>query len=470
MSQTVVLGASPAGLSAAYELVSNGCDTTLLEPTGEVGGLARTVQHNGYCIDLGGGGLSTQLDGVWLLWQKLLKDEAVSVAVRSCIHYNHRLYNYPLSVTNALKHLGPIDVTLTGLSYIKAWLGSQQTQTVEAATAKDWLVDRFGSHLSRLFFEPYLEKVWGMGCDRLAPICAEHATRDMSLARAAIAAITPDLSSASSSRADASSTTQAIVDYPSFGAGSVWKNCQTLIAELGATVALNTEIVRVEHANYRVTNVVAKRGDQTFSYPVSQVVSSLPVSELVTLLDAPTAVMNAAHQLRHRHLIVVAVVVDAAALFPEQWIYVHQPDVHVSRIQNFKNWSAAMVPDADKTCLGMAYFCDEGDALWTMDSSKLVQLARQELVELGLVLDPGQIESGTALRQEHAYPQQYSDTFQHLAVVQDYLDSFENLQSIGRNGLHRYADLEDCMMSGLVAAQKVLKKVQVDPSQVRVSV
>ncbi|MEO1620807.1 MAG: FAD-dependent oxidoreductase [Cyanobacteria bacterium J06632_3] len=462
MFHTVILGSDPSGLSAAYDLSKHNCDVTVLEAGNTLGGLYRTENHQGYRIDLCPQGFSTDSPLVWQLWNALVSEASIPVEVRSLIHYNHRLYNYPLSFTNALKHIGPIDATRIGLSYLKAWLsfqqtGAQQTQQPEQKateeTAKAWLTRHFGAHLSQLFFEPYLAKVWGVGCDRLAATCAQQAT--LSILRKAI-------------RRQRSTAAY----YPTLGMGSLWESCQAAISQSNSSqtnppqansrIALDTKVVRIEHTGHRITRVVAKRGtdsnlmDQLIERPVDQLISSLPLLELTELLEAPANVVHAAQQLHYRHLIVVAVIVDTATLFPEHTIYVHQPNVNVARIQNFKNWSPAMVPDSRKTCLGMGYFCDAEDSLWTLSDAELSRMAAEELIELGLVQHPKQIKPCKVARQRNAYPVERSNTVQHLATVQNYLARFENLQSIGRNGEHQYAGLDYCLMSGLRASNKIL--------------
>lgn len=444
--QTVVLGADPAGLTAAYELTRFGTSAiTVLEPSGYIGGLARTKNYHEYRIDLGGGALSTQTKSVWKLWESLLPEESVSLKVRSRIHYRHRLFEHPLTLTNSLKHLGPIDVGRAGISYFTNWFLAQQQQTAEAASADEWLTRRFGAHISGLFFKPYLEKVWGRPCHQLAASCAQQALRDRksnSLLHATLEALVGNQDHA--------------LHYPKKGAGSPWKNCADKIEQAGHRVALNAQIIHIEHADYRIQTVIATDGQQLFTRSIKHLISSLPLPQLIKLLNAPPEVSKAANQLKHRHIVQVALVIKVANLFPEHWIYLHHPHVKASRIQNFKNWSTDAVADPNKTCLGVTYFCDETDALWQQSEAELIAQAKQELIELGLVLDAAQIETGIVIKQANAYPILTLQVDQNRAVVQSYLDKFENLQTIGRNGLHHYAGLESCILSGQQSAEAIL--------------
>jgi len=467
VSHTVVIGADPAGLTAAYELSKREHDVTLLSANDAVGGLFRTEHYQGYCIDLGVGGFSTQEAPVQQLWDELVGEESVEVEVRSLIHFHHRLFKYPLSATNAFKHLGPIDIALTGISHVTNWLASQPAPIAEAQTSKAWIDRRFGPHFNRTFFEPYFEKVWGLSTCQLAPEVARQSLtkpggKDGTLVRLLIdTAITP--------------ATQSVT-YPRQGYSHTWNKCKALIEQAGATLAPSTKVIKLEHTGethsshqrgHRITQVIATAGENIQTIPVNHLVCSLPLPELVTCLDAPATVQTAAQQLKYRHLIQVALVLEVADLFYEQSIYINSQEVLVSRIHNFKNWSADTVPNSQTTCLGLTYLCDETDTLWEMDSPHLIQLASQELVKLGLIESFGIIESGTVMRQPQAYPIHTTQTFQHLAVVQNYLEGFENLQTVGRCGLHRFAPLDNYMLSGQQAAENILSKRSGQPSHTR---
>ena len=450
MSHTVVIGAGPAGLTTAYELLKRRQaqhSVTLLEASDDVGGSFRTQDYCGYRIDLEIGGFSTQDGYVQQIWDELVGEDCVEVEVRSLIHYRHRLFKYPLSATNAFKHLGPIDIARSGISYLASWMSQQQALAVAASTSEAWVSERFGPHFSRIFFDPYFEKIWGTPASQLAPSVARHALarpsgRDSTLMQSLIDA--------------AVESPAQKVAYPTLGNGQVWKKCKGLTEQAGATFALNTRVIKLVHDGDRVMQAIVTAGENIQTIPIEHLVSSLPLAELVTCLSASDAVQASARCLRYRHIVQVALVLDVAELLGEQSLYVNHPEVLVGRIQNFKNWSLAMVPDADKTCLGLTYFCDETDATWQMDDASLVQLAGQELVELGLIESSDLIASGIAIRQPCAYPVHTVSTLHHLAIVQDYLSGFTNLQTLGRQGLHRYAKLDEHLLNGKRAAENIL--------------
>ena len=461
VSRTVVIGAGPAGLVTAYELAKNGQQATVLEQSDKVGGISRTETYKGYRFDIGGHRFFTKVGEVQTLWKEILGDDFIQVPRMSRIYYRHRFFDYPLSVTNALKNLGPIDSTLIVLSYIKARTQAKLNPEAEAENFEEWVIERFGSRLYRTFFKSYTEKVWGIPCDKIQAEWAAQRIKGLSLSKAVINAMF------------GSNDTKTLIkefDYPVLGPGMMWEKCRSLIEETeetGSAVAMNTRAVRIERTGSRIDRVIAQKavktgiettGTETFELTGDSFVSSMPVSALVRLLNppAPPAVIKAADGLKYRDFLIVPIVVNIKSLFPDNWIYIHSPDFKVGRIQNFKNWSQAMVPDLSKTCLGMEYFCSEGDDVWELDDAGLIRLASEEIVGLGLVPDVSFVEDGTVIRQKKAYPVYDGSYREHLAVLQDFIEGFENLQTVGRNGMHRYNNQDHSMLTGLLAAKNIL--------------
>lgn len=453
VSRTVVIGAGPAGLVAAYELVKHGQQATVLEQSDKVGGISRTETYKGYRFDIGGHRFFTKVDEVQALWQEILGDDFIQVPRMSRIYYRNRFFDYPLSITNTLKNLGPIDSAWIVLSYLKARTQAKLNPEVEAENFEEWVTERFGFRLYHTFFKSYTEKVWGIPCDKIQAEWAAQRIKGLSLSKAVINAMF------------GSNDTKTLIkefDYPVLGPGMMWEKCQSLIEETGSVVAMNTRAVRIEHTGNRIDRVIAqkatKTGTQTFELTGDSFVSSMPVSALVKRLDppAPPAVIEAANGLKYRDFLIVPIVVNVKSLFPDNWIYIHSPDFKVGRIQNFKNWSEAMVPDLSKTCLGMEYFCSEGDDVWEMDDAGLIRLASEEVVGLGLISDVSLVEDGTVIRQKKAYPVYDGDYRKHLAILQDFIEGFENLQTVGRNGMHRYNNQDHSMLTGLLAAKNIL--------------
>jgi protoporphyrinogen oxidase len=247
-------------------------------------------------------------------------------------------------------------------------------------------------------------------------------------------------------------------DYPRLGPGMMWERCQQLVEEQGSPVYLNTNVIKVEREGNRVTAIVTEQDGKITRLTGDHFINSMPVSALLHRLDPlpPDEVLQAARGLKYRDFLIVSLIVKRKDLFPDNWLYIHSPEFQVGRIQNFKNWSPEMVPDADKSCLGMEYFCSEGDALWEMDDQALIQLATAEVIRLNLGVAPGDVEDGVVIRQHKAYPVYDGEYRQHLQVLQDYLQSFENLQTVGRNGMHRYNNQDHSMLSAMLAVRNIL--------------
>ncbi len=447
-NSAVVIGAGPAGLTAAYELSKNGIQPTVIELADKVGGISRTETYKGYRFDIGGHRFFTKIVDVQRIWKEILGDEFIQVPRLSRIYYRNKFFNYPLSMTNTLKNLGVVDSVLIGLSYIKSAIQTT-LKPREAENFEDWVSDRFGKRLFNTFFKTYTEKVWGMPCKEIQAEWAAQRIKGLSLRKAVTDAIFGS--------SDAKTLIKEF-DYPLYGPGQMWERCTEIIEGNGSEVLMETRVSRVEHDGQKIMKVVAHQGDKTFEVEAEQFISSMPVTALARCMDPapPQAVVDASKALKYRDFLIVSIIVDQEDLFPDNWIYIHSPDFKVGRIQNFKNWSPAMVPDASKTCLGMEYFCSEGDDIWSMTDEELIALASQEIQGLGLMEKGVKVEDGTVIRQRKAYPVYDADYKGHLQVVRDYLAGFENLQTVGRNGMHRYNNQDHSMMSGLLAAKNLL--------------
>lgn len=445
----IIIGGGPAGLTSGYELMKNGVGSIVLEKSDKVGGISRTETYRGYRFDIGGHRFFTKVGEVQTVWKEILGDDFIQVPRLSRIYYDGKFYDYPLSLLKTLRNLGPIRSVLILISYLKAKLRKKLNPSFEAETFEDWVIDCFGERLYRIFFKTYTEKVWGIPCNQIRADWAAQRIKNMSLKRAVINAVF------------GSQNAKSLIkefDYPRLGPGMMWERCQEILEDNGSSVHLNTEVVRVEHENKRVTKVVARQGDREFDLYGDHFINSMPVSLLMHRLDPlpPEEVMTAARGLKYRDFLIVSLIVNRSSLFPDNWLYIHSPEFKVGRIQNFKNWSPAMVPEADKTCLGMEYFCSEGDDLWEMRDTDLIELASKEIVRLDLGVHDGDVVDGCVIRQRKAYPVYDGEYRQHLQVLQDYVRTFENMQTVGRNGMHRYNNQDHSMLTALLAAKNIL--------------
>lgn len=445
----VIIGGGPDGLTAGYELMKHDVQSIVLEKADKVGGISRTETYKGYRFDIGGHRFFTKVGEVQAIWQEILQDDLIQTPRLSRIYYDDKFYDYPLALGKTLKNLGPLRSTAILVSYLKAKVQKILRLRPKPETFEDWVTDCFGWCLYQTFFKTYTEKVWGIPCNQIRADWAAQRIKNLSLKEAVLNALFGSKNSKSLIKT---------FDYPRLGPGMMWERCQDLLEAKGCPVQLNTEVIRVEREGTRITKIVAKKGEDTFALTADHFINSMPVSLLMHRLDPPPppAVMAAARGLKYRDFLIVSLIIDRDHLFPDNWLYIHSPEFRVGRIQNFKNWSTEMVPDSSKTCLGMEYFCSEGDDLWEMSNAQLIELASEEILRLHLGVQPGDVIDGCVIRQYKAYPVYDGEYRQHLQVLQDYVESFENLQTVGRNGMHRYNNQDHSMLTALLAAKNIL--------------
>jgi protoporphyrinogen oxidase len=442
--RAVIVGAGPAGLAAAYELVKRNVRPVLLEMGDKPGGIARTEHYKGYRFDIGGHRFFTKNESIMALWKRVLDQGFLRVPRISRIYYEGRFLDYPLNFFNALVRMGPAESALILLSYLRA----QIRPFPEENTFEQWVSNRFGHRLYEKFFAPYTAKLWGVPCHQIPADWARQRIKGLSLTRA--------LSDALFGNQKAKSLIHEFF-YPEKGPGMMWEAFHKEIEERGGHIRFGTKVTGLIHGNGRITGIKCQAGEGLFEMPVEHIISSAPINELVAMFDGrvPEAVLNAANTLSHRDLILVVLVLEEDALFPDQWIYIHSPGFKVGRIQNFKNWSPQMVADPHGTTLGMEYFCSKDDALSTMSDEELSALAVSELDRLGLGKN-NRITDSFVVRQPKAYPV-YDDGYrERVRIIRRFLETFENLQTIGRNGMHHYNNMDHSMLTGILAARNVL--------------
>jgi len=439
-----IVGAGPAGLTAAYELVKQGIIPVVLEKGDKVGGIARTETYKGYRFDIGGHRFYTKVAAVQQLWQEVLGNEFIKVPRLSRIFYRGKFFNYPISAFNTLFNLGIIESTLIILSYLKVRIWPLPEET----TFEQWVINRFGERLYKTFFKTYTEKVWGIPCTEIQADWAAQRIKGLSLTTAIINALF------------GSNDTKTLIkefDYPALGPGMMWEKFAEAVENKDGKVYLDTKVISFEREGNKIKSITAEQNGELVQYSADNFITSMPISALIARLkpQPPEEVLHAARSLKYRDFLIVALIVDRKDLFPDNWIYIHSPEVKVGRIQNFKNWSAALVPDVSKTCLGMEYFCSVGDEIWEMSDTELVELATRELVGLGLATT-ADVEDGVVIRQLKAYPVYDGEYRGHLQVLEGFLKGIENLQTIGRNGMHRYNNQDHSMLTGMLAARNIL--------------
>jgi len=440
----VVVGAGPAGLTAGWELHRAGVDFVVLEMDREVGGLSRTVRHGGHRFDIGGHRFLTKVPAVERMWAEVLGSELVRRDRRSRILYRGRYLDYPLRMGTVLRGLGPVFGARAALSFAAARAAPRRPER----SMEDWVTNRFGAFLYRTFFKTYTEKVWGIPCAEIGAEWAAQRIRGLSFGRA-LAAMLPGGTRGIKSLAES-------FHYPRLGPGQMWEAVAERLAAPGR-LRLGTRVVAVRHAGGRVRAVAARDEAGETTTAASHLVSSMPLRELVEALDPPppAAVLRAARSLRYRDFVTVALVLDRPALFPDQWLYIHDPALRVGRIQNYGNWSPDMVGEPERSVLGLEYFCFEGDGLWTLSDEEMVALARREVRALGIAAGAA-VREGVVVRMRHAYPVYDRGHAERLAVIRGWLAGLANLHPVGRNGLHRYNNQDHSMLTAMLAVRNIL--------------
>ncbi len=455
MPATVVVGAGPAGLTAAYELVRRGQPVTVLEADDSVGGISRTVERDGWRFDIGGHRFFTKVRAVEELWHQILADEDFLLRPRlSRIYYGGKFYDYPIRPLNALRNLGLLEAAACMASYAAAKI----RPPTDRRSLEGYVVACYGRRLYRHFFETYSEKVWGVPAAALSADWGAQRIKGMSLLQAVWE---PTRRRLPGGRRRAQDQVTSLIEqfhYPKLGPGMMWERCRDLVIAGGGTVITSAPVVRLLRDPAGVTEV-AYRGACGVEHvmPAAHVVSSMPLSSLVAAVDppAPPEVVSAAASLRYRDFLTVALVVPESRGFPDNWIYVHQPGVRVGRVQNFGQWSPHMVHDG-LTCLGMEYFVFEGDDLWSASDDELVAMATAELQTIELA-GPGDVAAGYVVRMPKAYPV-YDETYQQsVAVVRKWLESdVPNVHPVGRNGMHRYNNQDHSMVTAMLTIENIL--------------
>jgi protoporphyrinogen oxidase len=464
--RTLVVGAGPAGLTAAYELTKRGAPVTVVEGDSIVGGISRTAERDGWRFDIGGHRFFTKVPEVEALWHEVLPAEDFLLRPRiSRIFYDGKLYDYPLKASNALRNLGMVEAVKCVLSYLWARIRPPRDES----DYESWLVARFGWRLYRTFFKTYTEKVWGVPVHEMPSDWAAQRIKTLSLSGAVANALLP--------RRNQKDITSLIEEfqYPRLGPGMMWERCAELVTQRGGELVLETKVRSIQHeAGRGVTGVTAvvtggygpgagaketQRGDLGAErhFTCDELISTMALSSLVRAMDppAPNRVQVAAKALKYRDFLTVALVVPESAGFPDNWIYIHSPDVRVGRIQNFRSWSPYLVKDG-RACLGLEYFVFEGDETWTLPDGELVALAIKELAHLGLVL-PDQVEQGYVVRMPKAYPYYDRDYASNVQVIRDWLaTAVPNVHPVGRNGMHRYNNADHSMMTAMLTVQNIL--------------
>jgi len=453
--KAVIIGAGPAGLTAAYELSKQGQSVVVLESDPEyVGGISRTVSYHGYRFDIGGHRFFSKSREVEDLWTEILGGDMLQRPRSSKIYYRGEFYSYPLKPFEALSKLGFLESTLCVFSFLAARL----KPTRNPRSFEDWVVNQFGKRLFRIFFKTYTEKVWGMSCKEISADWAAQRIKGLSLGSAIKNALLPKRQPK-----DRTQVVKTLIDtfrYPRFGPGMMWESCAKRVRSFGGEVLLARNVVGCHHdPQSKVWTVSARTPDgRVEEYRGEHVISSMPIRQLVAEMEPrlPEVARRSAASLRYRDFLTVGLILRERNRFSDNWIYIHDSSVKMGRVQNYKSWSPEMVPDPNYCCYGLEYFCFEGDGLWTAHDADLIAMAKKELEEVRLAV-AGDVVDGCVIRQRKAYPVYDDDYKRHVEVIRQALDVHcPNLHLVGRNGMHKYNNQDHAMMTALLAARNIL--------------
>lgn len=454
-TNAAIIGAGPAGLTAAYLLSKNNVDVTVLEADPVyVGGISRTATYKGFHFDIGGHRFFSKSKAVEDFWMEILPNDMLDRPRSSRIFYGGKFFAYPLKAFEALTKLGVFKSILCVLSWLKARLFPVKNPN----NFEDWVSNQFGKRLFNTFFKSYTEKVWGMSCKEISADWAAQRIKGLSLGSAIKNALLPQRQSK-----DKTKIIKTLINsfkYPRKGPGMMWEACAEKTKEMGGQIEMGSKVTGCVYDEKSETWQLRyqDRHGNTQSIEAEHVISSAPMRELARGLMPPMSerAIEAAGSLKYRDFLTVMLILKERNMFDDNWIYIHDPSVQVGRIQNFRSWSPEMVPDPDKACYGLEYFCFEHDGLWDSSDAELIELAKKELLQIGLAQE-GDVMDGCVVRQKKAYPVYDDDYAKHVATVRDEIEErYPNLHLVGRNGMHKYNNQDHAMMTAMLCVENIL--------------
>jgi protoporphyrinogen oxidase len=439
-----IIGAGPAGLTAAYRLQQLGAEVVVFEAAPLVGGMGRSIDLWGQRVDIGPHRFFTsdpRVDGVW---QDVVGDAFGVVRRKTRIYYRRRFFDYPLRPGNVVANLGPVDVVRCLWSYLREQARRSRPDGPRSSF-EDWVVQHFGRRLFEMFFKSYTEKLWGIPCTELDSDFAAQRIKGFSLGHSVLAAF-----------GLGRTRFRTLVDefrHPKAGSGYTWERMASRITAGGGTIRLSSPVAKIMSSGRHVTGIETTGGD---AWDFDHVVSSMPLTLLVTrLADIPPDVLDAVQRLRFRNTILVYLKVESSSLFPDQWVYIHAEDVAVGRVTNFRNWVPELYGGETATILALEFWCYDDDAIWRETDAALIDLAMREIRSVGLVADEA-IAAGHVVRVPRSYPVYARGYGETLAPVITFLRSYDNLWPIGRYGSFKYNNQDHSMLMGLLAAENIV--------------
>ncbi len=447
--RVAVIGAGPAGLTAAYLLAKNQHEVIVFESDPKyVGGISRTEKYKGYHFDIGGHRFFSKSKEIEDFWTEILGDEMLDRPRSSRIYYNNKFFSYPLVAMEALQKLGVVESALCVASYLQAKAAPVKNPT----NFEDWVTNQFGKRLFNIFFKTYTEKVWGIPCNQISADWAAQRIKGLSLSSAIRNALIKPKQGSGKGK-----MIKTLIDtfrYPKHGPGQMWEVCADKTKAFGGEVRMNSKVTGLTTMNDKWhVQLEGAPAETDFDY----VISTTPMRYLIPRINPalPKASIDASQGLKYRDFLTVVIILkEEEDAFDDNWIYIHDPSVKVGRVQNFKSWSPYMVPDSSMACYGLEYFCFEGDGMWTSSDADLLELAKKEMEQIGLA-KAKQITDGYVVRQPKAYPVYDHAYSQNIDVVREGLKEYPGLYLVGRNGMHKYNNQDHSMMTAMLAVKNI---------------
>ena len=450
-----IIGAGPAGLTAAYYLTKEAPSVLVVEKDPDyVGGICRTIRHDGFLFDIGGHRFFSKSREIVELWHEILPDDFIERPRLSRIYYKGKYFSYPLRALEAFSNLGPV----TSIACILSYLHARSFPIANPRTFHDWVRNAFGERLFEIFFKTYTEKVWGMSCDEISADWAAQRIKGLSLGVAIRDAVQRSLGL--SPPVNGSESVKTLIErfeYPRRGPGMMWEAAARKVELQGGRVLMGRELESLSYNSaqglWQIAVTNTRKGRERYS--ARHVISSAPAAELMAKIEPPPRSLQHAQALRYRDFITVALMLKTPQVFADNWIYIHDPSVKVGRVQNFGSWSPDMVPDG-MSCLGLEYFCFEGDGVWTAPDAELIAMATAEAAKIGLVASEDVVDA-CVVRQAKAYPI-YDDLYRERMgeIRRDIEANYPTLHLVGRNGMHKYNNQDHAMMTAILTARNIL--------------
>lgn len=446
----IIIGAGPAGLTAGYELLKNGYDITILEESQEIGGISKTVKHNGNHMDIGGHRFFSKITKVNDWWEEILQEEFLTRNRKSRILYERKFYDYPVSLNKTtVTNLGLTKMMKIGFSYLKSMFFKREEKSLE-----DFFINRFGKELYETFFKDYTHKVWGVPCTQIDALFGHQRIKGLSIAKVLLHAVKKIFSKTPSSQTE-TSLIEAFL-YPKYGPGQLWETVANKIISMGGKIEFHQKVVELITENKKITTVNTSSNN---SYTCDYAISSMPIKDLVCTFNpiAPANISQLSNDLQYRDFITVGLLLDRVKIknLDDNWIYIQESDVKIGRLQIFNNWSPYLVQDSTKSWFGLEYFCQENDHMWNMPQAEFIEFAIQEMIKLGFFNKEDVLDS-VQIKVKKAYPS-YFGSYDQFDTIKNHLNEYENLLCVGRNGQHRYNNMDHSMMSSFEAVDVIMK-------------